>query len=193
MRRGGSAGGVILRTATNRTFSCDTCWISFTRLPFWSNPSNWVANAAPQPGDDLEFPFGALRTVHSNDFPITTWFNAIRFTGVNYFISGNAVLLNAGISNVPSSLFNTVLFPLVLLGPQSFYSSSNVGLSISGGINLNGQTLTLHSEGSLKVSEEISGSGALVKVGAGVAELTSTGAAPAERAAAHARQWRRRV
>src|SRR5437762_2195246 len=73
---------------------------------FWTNAANW-GGTAPVAGDELVFPAGAARLSHSNNFPATTMFNSLTFSGSNYVIAGNAITNSAGITNnAPSGTTN---------------------------------------------------------------------------------------
>jgi autotransporter-associated beta strand protein len=135
----------------------------------WSTPQNWVGDVAPNPGDDLVFPEGTLRSFTANDFAPGTSFGQIRLTGVSYQISGNAITLSNGIAaNIPiinGSNLNPVLsVDLTLAAPQSFtVDAASIGVVLSGAINLNGNNLTATT--GLTISGPISGAGSLTVTG----------------------------
>jgi autotransporter-associated beta strand protein len=148
----------------------------------WTTAANWVGDVAPQPGDDLVFPDGVSRLTNANNFPAGTEFNSIRLTGPGYVITGNAVTLSAGISTQgPPGLSPVAIVPQVGLGitlavPQTFATAGNLGLSLGGAIDLNGQALTAdvatayyqyQRETKLSLVGPLSGAGGLVKDGGG--------------------------
>ena len=67
----------------------------------WSNPNNWAGNAVPKPGDALVFPANAQQKFNINDLPVGFEVGEIDFTGTggNYSLSGNAVVLDAGVQD----------------------------------------------------------------------------------------------
>src|SRR5213082_802251 len=66
---------------------------------FWSTAANWTNNLAPVAGDDLLFPGVTLRLSNSNNLAANTAISSITFSGSNYVIAGNSILLNAGMTN----------------------------------------------------------------------------------------------
>src|SRR4051812_4580822 len=57
----------------------------------WTTAANWAGDVAPNPGDDLSFPFGAAQPITVNDFAAGTAFNSISTNATNYQFSGNAI------------------------------------------------------------------------------------------------------
>jgi autotransporter-associated beta strand protein len=85
----------------------------------WQAGQNWVADIAPQPGDDLVFPAGALQIANStNDFKTGTNFNSIVFTGNGYNIKGNAIGLTAGLTDSSAGGLNQFSLAITLLNSQ---------------------------------------------------------------------------
>jgi autotransporter-associated beta strand protein/T5SS/PEP-CTERM-associated repeat protein len=121
----------------------------------WTTPQNWVGNVTPTVGGDLFFPAGALRFSNTNTFPAGTVFNSITFSGTNYVINGNALVINAGITNnAPAFPANHITCPINLASNQSIACATNTTLLLDGAV---------------------SGAAGLVKVGPGF--LTMTGPA----------------
>ena len=134
----------------------------------WTDPLNWVANIAPQPGDDLEFPAGANRLTNSNDFSNLA-INSLTFSGGGYSITGQPLTLgsatsgsgflitNAGASN------NTIGFDIMLggtAGNRQFFNIEGSGaeLTINGRLlGTTGVELTKDGVGRLILSADNSG------------------------------------
>src|SRR5712691_6551350 len=65
---------------------------------FWTNSGNW-GGTAPVAGDDLSFPVSPSRLTATNNFPASTLFNSISFSGANYVVGGNLLILGHGLTN----------------------------------------------------------------------------------------------
>jgi autotransporter-associated beta strand protein len=68
----------------------------------WSVASNW-GGTAPVTGDDLVFPAGASNLSNTNDFTENTIFNSITISGSGYTLSGNPIILGAGLAGLTDS------------------------------------------------------------------------------------------
>src|SRR5437016_6790840 len=153
----------LLFSLATAAFGATRTW-SGTTSGLWSDAANW-GGTAPVPGDDLLFPSGASNVSNSNDFAAGTAFNSITISGAGYVLGGAAVNLGAG--GISSSSGGTISLPLTPTASET-WSVSNGTLTISGNVNLNGQTLTLDSPGGNgNVTGVISGSGTIVKTGGG--------------------------
>ncbi|HTK77817.1 MAG TPA: hypothetical protein VL371_21295, partial [Gemmataceae bacterium] len=151
----------------------------------WTTAANWVGDVAPQPRDDLVFPASVPRATNVNDFPAGTGFGSIRLGDPAYVIAGNDIALSGGIF----VSFNTALTqtPQVGLGItltafQSFIATFGTGLTLTGSVDLNGQTLSASANtfrdrprdpdlGNLTFAGPIRGAGDLVLGGIGVVVL----------------------
>ncbi len=149
----------------------------------WTAATNWVGDVAPQPGDDLVFPAGALQFTSVNDFPAGTAFGSIRLTAPNYVITGNAVTLAAGVTaDIPAGTSSDVAprlgLDVTLAAPQTFAAVRDLGLSVTGAIDLNGHALTVSaavvsgffgpdSSFAVTLAGPVRGAGGLVKDGPG--------------------------
>ena len=138
----------------------------------WTDLNNWVQIITPRPvfpGDDLIFGLARARLNTTNDFPAGTAFGLLNFTGPDYDIYGNALVLNEGITVSHGDGSSSVRVPVTLYTNQTFTVTEPAGnLWLAEGIALNGRALTFDGEGYNTVSG-ISGSGGLVKRGAGTA------------------------
>ncbi len=79
----------------------------------WTTPANWAGGAAPQPGDDLQFPDGGLRRASENDFAAGTAFGSLSLTAGDYSLSGNALSVTGGVTaNIPAGASATLALPV---------------------------------------------------------------------------------
>lgn len=134
----------------------------------WSDPLNWQSLSTPANGDDLIFPPGALGQTNRNDLAAETSLNSITFSGAGYLASGNSVRLVNGIQAQNSTGTNTFQPVITLSGPQTFTCfAAAATLALGGDIRLGANTLTVAGQGSTRLTGVVSGSGGLVKNGAG--------------------------
>ncbi|HZT81482.1 MAG TPA: Ig-like domain-containing protein, partial [Gemmataceae bacterium] len=137
----------------------------------WSNPSNW-GGTAPVAGDNLVFAAGASQLASYNDFAAGTSFGSITFQAGGYSVSGNAVVLTAGISATNPTGADALNLDVTLGASQSFApANAGTALNLGGAVNLNGFTLTLDGAGSTSLTGGTSGTGGLVKNGTGTLTL----------------------
>lgn len=160
--------------------------VALTVLPFprtwtgagidnnWLTPNNWSNQTLPNPGDDLIFPAGASRLANNNNYAANTIFNSISFTGSNYVLGGNALVLKAGLTAAQPSGSATVAMPIQLAASQEIIVSAGAVLNLTTNIDTNGRELTFANEGDLRVSGVITGSGHVAKTGSGLALLSRT-------------------
>src|ERR1051325_6250405 len=64
----------------------------------WTNAPNWSGNVAPVPGDDLQFPFDAMKSNSNDNYTNGTTFNSIQFwhggsgsPNRTYDLTGNSI------------------------------------------------------------------------------------------------------
>ncbi|MCY2931230.1 MAG: family 20 glycosylhydrolase [Planctomycetota bacterium] len=130
----------------------------------WGAAGNWSLGL-PANGDTITFPMGASNKANSNN--LLTRVGHVYFKEGGYNITGNALLLDGGIS---SSGNNTWAINSTLNAPQSFTSFGGT-LTISGTVNTNAKALTVSGNGVVNVTGTISGTGALTKNDAGELDL----------------------
>ncbi len=143
-------------------FAATRTWTGVGNDNLWSNPANW-GGTAPLAGDNLLFPPGNTRLSNSNNFSRGTAFEAITFTGTNYIIVGNSILLSGGLTNNAASAGNNLFYcPITLANKQTFASVGHPSsvLALNGAIANEGHTL-IFAGITFTVSGAISGSGGI--------------------------------
>lgn len=143
----------------------------------WNTGANW-GGSAPNAGDDLIFPAGALKLVNTNNFSAGTVFSSITFTGTDYAIWGNGLTLTSvnGVRAQNTVFTNTVNVAIQLNTALNFDSTAAGGtLIVAGNIALNGFNLTNNATGTIRLSGAISGTGNVVKNGTGKLSLEGGG------------------
>lgn len=138
----------------------------------WMTAENWVGNTAPVAGDSLVFPASAPWASNTNNFPSYTAFGLLTLHSNAYKIYGNAVALTGGITSDSSASF----YPEIRVEANQTITSSTSGrrLDLFGDVNLNDFTLTLSGTGDTSLYGIMSGTGDILKTGAGLASLTGT-------------------
>ncbi len=167
---GGDGNDVTLTVAGYAATGLTRTWDGGGATNLWSNPTNWVGDVAPNNGDDLVFPNGALRRTNVNDFAAGFTINSISIVDGGYKMTGgNAQRLLAGISAAPTNGPITVDMPLVLGQAQTFSQEGPNTFSVAAAVDLGASLLTISNQGpvSWAVQAVLSGTGGLVKTGAG--------------------------
>jgi len=144
----------------------------------FSNAGNW-SGGTPVAGDDLVFPVAATRFTATNDFSPNREFQSLSFQGATYVIGGNPIqITTGGLSASNSSGANTINAGVDVRASQTWQAAGpTASLAINGNINLNANTLTVSAApGDFFVSGSVSGSGNLVKAGAGTLRLEGSAA-----------------
>ena len=131
----------------------------------WSTPGNW-GGTLPVNGQVLIFQ-GTSRQSSTNNLLSTV--GQVVYTNGGFGLRGNPVTLQSGLVNQVGN--NTWAIGTILGAAQSFVSSNGT-LTVSGTVNNNRFDLTLDGAGSQTVSGVVSGSGGLVKNGAGTAAIS---------------------
>jgi autotransporter-associated beta strand protein len=139
----------------------------------WATGANWAGGTAPTAGDDLVFPTGVTQLVMTNNFSPNRAFNSITILGVNYILRGNPIILTNGVRTGNSSAANALDTDVELRGNQTFYVTNQSAslLLRATNLNLNANTLTVNGLGRTEISNSISGSGGVIKLGANVLEF----------------------
>jgi autotransporter-associated beta strand protein len=151
-------------------------WTGAGANALWSTPGNWSPAGAPANGDTLTFSSTASRLVNTNDLPGLRA-QSIVFNGPagGVTLRGNVVLVNADITAVHSSGFDTIDFTVEFPTGGSIVAGQPGTLIINGNILVGGNGLDLLlfslSFPNLIVSGAISGHCDVVKIGDGVARL----------------------
>ena len=133
----------------------------------WDDAANWTNNALPGVGDNLVFPFGAARTLNTNNFPTNTTFNSLTFERAGYQIHGAPMVLLGGVLDLMTNGFCGIHARVVLGGPQSFNGQGGFGLGFDAVDNA-GHVLTVTNAAGNNLSiQNLSGTGGLTKTGPG--------------------------
>lgn len=147
----------------------------------WNTGANWVGGTAPtndSTADQAGFDFAVLPTFQPNTG--TRQVNGIVIgdgtTAVpDFTISGTSLTLgNGGIVKNAASLNSTITPNITLAADQSWTNNSGGTLLASGSIDNGGYNLTFHGTGFSRATDQISGSGDLVKDGTGTLLLEGT-------------------
>jgi probable HAF family extracellular repeat protein/autotransporter-associated beta strand protein len=136
----------------------------------WVSAANWTPDTVPAKGSELIFT-GALRQTNVNNTSLTN-VGLVTFNNGGFNISGNPLILNAGIISTADTASNTWAIESTLYFDQSFTSMSGT-LVISGRVNNGGYLLTLDGPGNHLISGIVAGTGGLTKSGSGTATLSS--------------------
>ncbi len=99
----------------------------------WMTPENWVGNATPQPGDQLQFS-GTARITTNNDFPAGTSFQSIDFAAGGFVVAGHDVTLTGGIDVASGVTGSTISLNVALAGSLTV-DVTDTTLSISGSLS----------------------------------------------------------
>ena len=97
----------------------------------WRTPENWVGNAAPQPGDDLQFAGGA-RTSTNNDFTAGMSFDSINFSANGFSVAGNNLNLTNDITVDSGVTGSAISLNIALGGVVTADVAADTDLTISG-------------------------------------------------------------
>ena len=97
----------------------------------WSDGANWLGGVAPNPGDNLIFPAGALQTTNVNDFTgADTAFGTIQISGDNYSLTGNQVSLGGAV--ISAGTGNSLGLNLQLSADEGIVNTNTAGRHLHG-------------------------------------------------------------
>ncbi|MGA7273768.1 MAG: autotransporter-associated beta strand repeat-containing protein [Candidatus Udaeobacter sp.] len=153
----------------------------------WSFPGNWTAGGPPGAGQIASFDANSTGTDPPQIDFTTTVGELHMATGVHSNItlsaSGASFLTIGGVGGIGilvdnSNIFSfTISAPLVLGAAQAWTNNSSNLFTVSGGVALSGDNLTVNGTGNTLISGNIAGAGAgsiLTKDGNGTLTLTGT-------------------
>jgi len=147
----GGDGNDITLTAGIPTFT----WDGGGANANWTTAENWAGNLAPIAGSRLVFPDGAAKPENTNNFPAGTVFESIEVAQANSNLTGNAIVLNGGVTHdTGSQLALSKLSLAITLGAdQTFHATGQRNLILAGPIDLAGHVLTLAGDGALRFED----------------------------------------
>jgi hypothetical protein len=142
----------------------------------WTRNGNWDGAVGAGPGDDLVFADNAQRKLNSfNDFAVNTSFSSLSFTGGDYQVTGNQIVLTKGLTiNVPAGLGDNPIFsPNILMGANQTWTTSTGSLTLNGVVGLNSHNLVVNTSTgtSIVMKGQTSGTGTLTKNGNGALQI----------------------
>src|SRR6185503_13669133 len=132
----GNTNGCAFTIAVNATIRTST-WDGGGANSFWSNPTNWMGDVAPQNGDVLVFPNGAARLNNTNDLVGLT-VATIHFLVTGYTLSGNGVTVASNIIANDQTGLNKLNFSISFSGGQSISINGSGVLAFTGPISIGG-------------------------------------------------------
>jgi autotransporter-associated beta strand protein len=170
--KGGSGNDFVITAIYAGATGIERVWTGAgSPLTNWSNPTNWSGNVVPRPGDKLFFSGNLSNVLKTNvyDLATNTIFDRITFADgqCRYRIFGTTpLLLENGIVVSNTTFGPSFTVPLELFANQTFSNAGPAGLRVTSVIT-DGHQLVFDGDGSFTVDGDISGTGALVKRGAG--------------------------
>ena len=133
----------------------------------WQTAANWSTDVAPVAGDDLIFPAAAAQQTTNNNFFFLTSFRSIAVGGGTYTFAGNPIRLTNGLTVTGG--VQTFNIAITLSGAQTF-SADTGGTATVLILSVGSSPLTIDGLGIVGIGL-ISGSGSIIKNGAGVAAI----------------------
>jgi autotransporter-associated beta strand protein len=147
----------------------------------WSNGANWDTGSAPVNGVDLIFPAGPSSKSPVNDIGSGTLstINSVTIADSGYDVtstSGSTLTITNGFVNSSSSGVANWRIKLSLSAAQTFSTTTaSASTAFFGTWNLNAFTLTISGSGNMDNTAVISGTGGIIKNGAGNLSLANLG------------------
>jgi len=130
--------------ASNNALLATETWSGQAGDNNWTSNLNWDGVGGAGADDDLVFPLEPLGGFPShNDFANGTRFRSILIQGGGYAITGNRILLTAGISSTESANQVPSFSPNITLDANQTFNSTFGDLDLNGAINLGGHTLNV--------------------------------------------------
>jgi autotransporter-associated beta strand protein len=189
---------LLILATTQSLIATNLVWDGGAGATDWTNPTNWVGDAAPVAGDSLTFD-GATQLTNANTFAAGTNFAGITYNTTGFVQTGNSINLSGDINYVPTTGVATTAIPFVLQqnissdvagastlnlngiisGGFSFTKTgsgllaASVGHTFTGGLNVNGGTFRTTVSGNTSLSL---GTGQISISGNATVELRSTSA-----------------
>ncbi|MDQ3179661.1 MAG: VCBS repeat-containing protein [Acidobacteriota bacterium] len=159
---------VIILLFSTTAFSAVKTWDGGGADANWQTAANWVNDIAPVANDDLVLPATAAQLTTNNNFFLLTNFNSITIDG-NYIIGGNPLRIANNLT--VNSGTPTISTAISLNGGQTFNAAQGSITTIVV-LSVSGAGLTIDGIGSFAIGL-ISGSGGIIKNGAGASLLAS--------------------
>jgi fibronectin-binding autotransporter adhesin len=173
--------GLVLVLCCSAVFAVTSTWSGGANDSNWKSNANWegLLNGAEE-NEDLVFPNTAARKTNFNNFDPDTPFRSLIFTGANYSISGNRIVLGTGgiTGSIPSGThaFN----PSIRVGSNfAIENSGPIPLTLGGEIQMNGRDIGITGSGDVVLGGAITGGSASTSINkTGTGKATFNGTSP---------------
>jgi autotransporter-associated beta strand protein len=149
-------------------------WTGAGGTDYWSSSANW-GGIPPAAGDDLVFA-GSTRLTPYNDITPGTAFNSITFNPGSgpFTVGGNAIALTGGAAAIANNATGGVMvlnLPITFNAAPTISQAAGGMLDLGGPLNAGAYNTTCDGPGNLDISGALSGTGGLIKNGAGALKL----------------------
>ena len=161
----------VLILCSSNAFATVRTWDGGGADTNWQTAANWVGDVAPSANDDLVFPAVATQFSTNNNFALLTTFNSITIEGGTYTLGGNFIRLANGL--MVNGGTQTINIAITMTAAQTFSATTATATATIVSISTGAFPLTFDGPGTIGIGL-ISGSGAIVKNGAGAAALISS-------------------
>ncbi|HEY6137924.1 MAG TPA: Ig-like domain-containing protein, partial [Thermoanaerobaculia bacterium] len=148
------AVAVLAALLAGRAVAADRSWTGAADAN-WSNPQNWSPAGVPAAGDALTFPAAQSRRSVVFDMPAGTSVGPMNVLG-DYAFSGNRMTLTGDVSFDGASVFDNDL----TIGASLAFRQP-LAVTINGGIDVNGKTLSFVSTNATVLNGALTGSGTI--------------------------------